>query len=132
MPAFFDSNTLLYLAQDGPNKAETVERLLRIGGWINVQVLNEITHVTRRKLKYDWDRVSFLTNHARSLLQVADLTVEMHDEGRRLAERYKLSVYDGMIAAAARVSGCDVLWSEDMHHGLIIDGVLTIRNPFAE
>ncbi|HEX8555716.1 MAG TPA: PIN domain-containing protein [Sphingomonas sp.] len=132
MPAFFDSNILLYLAQDDSAKADTVERLLRIGGWINVQVLNEVTHVARRKFGYDWDGVSFLLDRARALLQVADLTVETHDDGRKLAERYKLSVYDGMIVAAARSSGCDVLWSEDMHHGLVIDGVLTIRNPFAE
>jgi predicted nucleic acid-binding protein len=132
MPAFFDSNILLYLAQDDSAKADTVERLLRIGGWINVQVLNEVTHVARRKFGYDWDGVSFLLDRARALLQVADLTVETHDDGRKLAERYKLSVYDGMIVAAARSSGCDVLWSEDMHHGLVIDGVLTIRNPFAD
>ena len=33
-----------------------------------------------------------------------------------------------MIAAAALDSGCDTLWSEDMHDGLVIDGRLTVVN----
>jgi predicted nucleic acid-binding protein len=41
-----------------------------------------------------------------------------------------MNVYDGMIVAAAQLAGCRVLYSEDMHDGLVIDR-LTIRNPFA-
>ncbi len=32
--------------------------------------------------------------------------------------------------AAAIDADCDILFSEDMHDGLIIDKRLTIRNPF--
>ncbi len=49
----------------------------------------------------------------------------------RLAERYCLSVYDAMIAAAALTAECDTLYSEDMHDGLVIDGRVRIVNPFA-
>jgi len=35
-----------------------------------------------------------------------------------------------MIVAAAVESGCDVLYSEDMHHGLVVAGRLRIENPF--
>jgi predicted nucleic acid-binding protein len=35
-----------------------------------------------------------------------------------------------MIVAAASLSACDTLWSEDMHHGLLIDSRLRIANPF--
>jgi predicted nucleic acid-binding protein len=35
-----------------------------------------------------------------------------------------------MIVAAAQLAGCSTLYSEDMHHGLVIDR-LTIRNPYA-
>ena len=47
-----------------------------------------------------------------------------------IAERYRLSVYDSMIAAAALIADCDVLWSEDMQHDQRLLGRLTIRNPF--
>jgi len=59
------------------------------------------------------------------------LDLALHQLGLRLAERYTLSIYDGMIAAAAVVAGCDILYSEDMHHGLVIDGRVRIVNPFA-
>lgn len=52
-------------------------------------------------------------------------------KGLRLAERYQLSLYDGMIVAAALDAGCDTLWSEDMHDGLVVETQLTICNPFA-
>lgn len=35
------------------------------------------------------------------------------------------------VIAAALASGCTVLYSEDMQHGQLIDGTLTIVNPFA-
>lgn len=35
-----------------------------------------------------------------------------------------------MIVAAALEAGCDALCSEDMHDGLIVDGRLTVVNPF--
>jgi predicted nucleic acid-binding protein len=47
-----------------------------------------------------------------------------------LAERYGLSVHDAMIVAAALIGGCDVLYSEDMQDGMLIDKQLTICNPF--
>ena len=59
------------------------------------------------------------------------LDLALHQLGLRLAESYTLSIYDGMIAAAAVVAGCDILYSEDMHHGLVIDGRVRIVNPFA-
>ena len=35
-----------------------------------------------------------------------------------------------MIAASALDAGCDTLWSEDMQHGMKLDGGLRIANPF--
>ncbi len=65
----------------------------------------------------------------RHCVTVVPLTVDTHDRGLALAERYQLSLYDGMIVAAAQLAGCTTLYSEDMHDGLVIDG-LTIRNPY--
>ena len=50
--------------------------------------------------------------------------------GSTLAERYRLSIYDAMIAAAALHADCDTLWSEDMQDGMTIEGRLRIANPF--
>ena len=35
-----------------------------------------------------------------------------------------------MIVAAALLAGADILYSEDMHDGLLVEDRLRIRNPF--
>ena len=66
----------------------------------------------------------------RGLLWVHPVTVETHETGLALAERYGLSIYDAMIAASALHAECDTLWSEDMHDGMVIQERLRIANPF--
>ena len=56
--------------------------------------------------------------------------ITLHNEGRKLAERYGYRIYDSMIIAAALIADCDTLWSEDLQHGQLINDTLTIRNPF--
>jgi predicted nucleic acid-binding protein len=56
--------------------------------------------------------------------------VETHETGSAQAERYNLSIYDAMIAAAALHAGCDTLWSEDMQDGMAFGEGLRIVNPF--
>ena len=129
--AFLDSNVLLYLLSADADKAERAEAVVRAGGTINVQVLNEITNVARRKLALSWAEVDEILDLIRSLCPAEPLTLEVHDRGRALAQRRSLSIYDAMIVAAALVAGCDTLYSEDMQHGLRVDGALRIVNPFA-
>lgn len=49
-----------------------------------------------------------------------------------LAKKYKYSYYDSLILAAALSTGCETLATEDMQYGQVIEGVLTIRNPFGK
>jgi len=45
-------------------------------------------------------------------------------------ERLSLSWWDAMIVAAALQAGCETLLSEDLQHGQVVDGSLSIVNPF--
>ncbi|MCK9991898.1 MAG: hypothetical protein Dbin4_00418 [Alphaproteobacteria bacterium] len=131
MPAsFFDTNVLINLASTDVAKADRAERLVADGGVISVQVLNEIANVARRKMHLSWDETRGFLSAIRSLLMVEALGVQTHEKGLALAERYNLSVYDAMIAAAALQAKCDTLWSEDMQDGAILEGGLRIVNPF--
>jgi predicted nucleic acid-binding protein len=131
MPAnFFDTNVLVYLASGDPVKADRAERVIGAGGAVSVQVLNELANVARRKMQMSWTETHAFLNMVRNVLTVHALTVETHEIGLRLAEKYRLSIYDAMIAASALQAGCDTLWSEDMKHGLAVDGILRILNPF--
>ena len=132
MPAsFFDTNVLVYIASGDTTKADQAESAIAGGGAISVQVLNELANVARRKMQMSWiDTHAFLTM-LRGLLTVHPLTLVIHETGLGLAERYGLSTYDAMIAAAALHADCDTLWSEDMQHGMTLDEGLRIVNPFA-
>jgi len=128
--SFFDTNVLLYLASGDPARADRAERLVAEGGTISVQVLNEIANVARRKMRMSWKETNGLLAVVRGLLPVVPVTVETHEVGIALAERYGLSTYDAMIAASAMLSGCDTLWSEDLQHDMAINNRLRIVNPF--
>lgn len=128
--AFIDSNILLYLLSADGDKADRAESIARAGGMISVQVLNEIANVARRKLFLSWEDTSELLSLIRSLCPVEPLTEAAHDKGMLLAQQYGLSIYDAMIAATALLGGCKILYSEDMHDGLLIEKKLRIRNPF--
>ena len=128
--SFFDTNVLVYLASGDAAKANRAEAIVAGGGSISVQVLNELANVARRKMQMSWDETHALLGTLRGLLTVYPVTVETHDAGLRIAERYGLSIYDAMIAASALDAGCDTLWSEDMQHGMKLDEGLRISNPF--
>ncbi len=129
---FFDTNVLMYLASSDLAKADRAEAVLRDGGAISVQVLNEIANVTRRKLRMSWEDTRGFLSSLRGLLTVHPVTAETHELGLSLAERYNLAIYDAFIAASALLSECDLLWSEDMQDGLAIDRRLRIVNPFRQ
>jgi len=130
--SFFDTNILIYLASGDASKADRAEATIAGGGSISVQVLNEVANVARRKMQMSWDDAHTFLNMLRGVLTVHPITVETHEAGLRLAERYGLSIYDSMIVASALGAGCDTLWSEDMQHGMKLDEGLRIANPFRD
>lgn len=127
---FFDTNIALYLLSANPAKADRAEELLAEGGIISVQVLNEFAAVASRKLGMSWPEIREVLDQVRAVSIVEPMKVETHERGLLVAERYGLSLYDALIVAAALLSGCSMLYSEDMQHGQIIEGQLTICNPF--
>lgn len=132
--AFIDSNVVLYLLSGDAHKACQAEALLAARPVVSVQVLNEVAHVCRRKLRMDWREVDELLLAVQDLCTVTPLTLAVHERGRALARQHQLSVYDAMIAAAALQAGCGTLYSEDMHAGLMLGGpagAMRIVNPFA-
>jgi predicted nucleic acid-binding protein len=128
--SFLDSNIVLYLASEDLLKADRAQELVAEGGTISVQVLNEIANISRRKMGLSWAETRNFLLMIRGLLQVEPITIEIHDVGISLAERYQLSVYDSMIVSAALSAECDTLLSEDLQNGLLINGRLRVLNPF--
>jgi predicted nucleic acid-binding protein len=128
--AFVDSNVILYLMSEDETKANQAEAVMRCQVTVSVQVFNEVTSVARKKLGCSWDQIEeFLANIA-GICFVETLTIEIHQRARFIAERYQLAFYDALIVASAVAAECTTLYTEDMQDGLLIEGSLTLCNPF--
>lgn len=128
--AFFDTTILVYAFAQDAHKTPIAEELLSSGGVISVHVLNEFVAVARRKLGMSWAETTDAVAAIRSLCEPpVAITIDVHEEALRIAQRYKYHIYDSLVLAAALQANCTTLYSEDMHHGQKID-LLTIHNPF--
>ena len=128
---FFDTNVLVYIVGQEDERTAVAEALVAGGGVLSVQVLNELAAVARRKLGLTWDEVGEALAAIRVLCpSPVALTIETHEAGLRIAAQYQFHIHDALVAAAALEAGCTTLYSEGLQDGQVIDGCLTIRNPF--
>ena len=129
--AFFDTNVFVYaVVQDDP-RSQQAEELIAEGGTVSVQVLNEFVDAVRRKAKMPWDEVRFAIENIKVLCpDPLPVTLDTHKEALTIAEKYGYGIYDALMVASALEARCTILYSEDMQDGQVIDGRLTIRNPF--
>ena len=130
---FIDTNILVYAhdADAGPRHVIAQQKVTAL--WsaplppsVSVQVLQELyvnlvrkgaTAKAARELVTDYFVWDVVPNSA-GLLQTAMTGVE----------RWKISLWDSLIIAAARQAGAGVLWSEDLNEGQDYDGVVVL-NP---
>ena len=127
---FFDTNVLIYLLSADAAKADLIEEKLAEGATISVQVLNEFTSVALRKLGMSVTEIREALEPITAICHVVPLTIEIHQRGLQVADRYRFSFYDALIVAAALESSCTMLYTEDLQDGQVIDDTLTIKNPF--
>src|SRR5262249_312053 len=102
------------------------------GAIISVQSLNEFAAVARRKLKMSWREVREFSDLICVLCpEPVSISLETHRKALALAQKYGYGIYDALQLSAALECECKVLFSEDFQDGQVVDGKLTIRNPFA-
>lgn len=136
MRAFLDTNVLVYLFDaDAPDKQEQARALLQAEvangrAVLSTQVLQEFYVAVTRKLARPLDA---LTAEA-ALRCLAELPVTPVDSALvlRAAQRSRTdnrSFWDSLIVETALLSGAKVLYSEDLQHGRVVEG-MQIVNPF--
>ena len=129
--AFFDTNVLIYAIAQNDSRSPVAETLLAKGGMIGVQGINEFVAVSRRKIKMSWQEVREALEAILTLCPgPTPIALSTHKSALEIAERYGYGIYDALVLAAALESGCAVLYSEDFQDRQVIDGRLTIQNPF--
>ncbi len=135
MTVFFDTNVLIYSISAAPEEAakRDVARALldRADGALSVQVLQEFyTQATRPSrpghLRHD-EAAGFVRAWTR--FKVQDNTLAVLRMALEITEAYRFSYWDSAVLAAARAAGCSELYTEDLSHGQVVEGVQII-NPF--
>lgn len=136
MPPLADTNVLVYAVLSGPAEAPkqaiALELLETEDITLSVQVLQEFYHQATRpnrlhRLSHE-DAMDFINDLA--VDKVQDLTVDLFRRATTIAQRFQISYWDAAIIAAAEISGCDVVYSEDLNDGQSY-GTVRVINPFA-
>lgn len=134
MPAaeriFIDSNIVLYALDADQQKRELAWRLLFSRPYISLQVVNECSNVLNRKRQWQVRDIAQALDKILRFVSVEYSDIATIRLAWKLQERYRFSYYDSLILAAALSAGCSTLYSEDMQHEQVIEGRLTIVNPF--
>ena len=133
--SFIDTNVLIYAeASDAPDKRRAALALLKqlfesTTGVLSTQVLQEYCNVALKRLRLP-------AAHIRAQLdlyeqfEVVQVTPAVIRAGLDLHQTRSVGFYDALIVASAQLSGCNVLFSEDMNTGETMAGVVIV-NPFA-
>ena len=135
MPPFFDTNVLVYAFDEGAPEKRAIalrlidEHLVEGEGSVSVQVLREFYSVVRRGSQPLSDE-----DAAAAVRRLAGFSPLREDVGMvlkavRRHQEMSLSFWDALIVEAALKSGADRLFTEDMQHGQVIEG-MRVENPF--
>ena len=131
--AFIDTNVWLYAFVQGedPSKHTVARGLLqRSEPIISTQVINEVCVNLLWKASFSEEQIGELIGSFYEKYHVVQLNRSILLDASGLRQRYSFSFWDSLIISSALQSNVSVLYSEDMHDGLLVDGRLRIVNPF--
>ena len=132
---FLDTNVFIYLFDETDDfkrrRAESVVQSAIDGrsGCISYQIVQETLNVLTGRLNIGQQVAEVLMDTTLAPLWTIYPSPTLFRLGLDVRARYRFSYYDSLIVAAALQAGCTRLYTEDMQHGQVIDG-LTIEDPF--
>ena len=134
---FADTNILVYaFDKKDADKQRITQQILMVEGeqgnlTVSTQVLQEFFVTITRKLKpaFDIELAHELVKEFDSY-PIIKIDFQMILGAIKRNQQGYVSFWDGLIIEAALKSQCNILLSEDMQDGQLIDNQITIRNPF--
>ena len=130
---FFDTNIFIYLYADNEYRKQTISKEIvnKAGECItSTQILNEINNVMIKKWRMPAETVKVVQGDVRRISEVVYINENTIDKAMDLNARYGFSYYDCLMLSSALESYCDIIYTEDMNDGQIIDDTLKIVNPY--
>jgi predicted nucleic acid-binding protein len=126
-----DTNILIYALDVAfPMKKQISDTLIDSLPNICTQNISELANVCLRKFKFDKISTFQIINTLLKKCVLVNCTNSTYLYAENLIGKYRFQLFDAIIVASAIESGCKILHTEDMQHGLIIDKTLTINNSF--
>lgn len=132
---FFDTNILIYAHTDVDNaKQQKAGQLIQdtSSAIVSTQVIQEFINACLVKFEMEVPVVQKLIGEIARNFIVLTNTFQTIEYSLSIKDKYHFSFWDSMIIAAAIESDCNILYSEDLQDGQIIEGVLTVVNPFTK
>ena len=133
--SFVDSNILIYANdKDEPAKQKLAIQVLdelwvKNSGVLSVQVLQEFYYNITRKIRKPLARSEARDVVEEYAIWCGATGVREVREALRIESSVRISFWDALIVASAVQRGATRIFSEDMNHGQIIEGI-EIVNPF--
>jgi predicted nucleic acid-binding protein len=130
---FLDSNIILYCYSNDETDKQAIARNIfeqYSNPCISKQVINEVSSILFRKFKLDCESIENAILQISNLVEILDFNLTTQIKAIRLKKSYNLQYFDALIVATALENNCNTLYSEDMQNGLLVEGKLTIINPF--
>jgi predicted nucleic acid-binding protein len=131
---FLDTNIIIYsYSEDEVDKFEIANRVLKEYEnytIISTQVINEISNTLFRKFRCNSMEVRAVVLELEKNFSIVNFSLQTQLKAIDIRDRYQLQFYDSLILATALENGCNIIYSEDMQNGMIVDNQLTIINPF--
>lgn len=135
---FIDSNIWLYrlMVELNPDEDEIRKHNLAVNLTnaenliISTQVVNEVCSVLSRKAAFNESQIQQIIQEFYDSCVVVELSFDILMSASALRLQYSFSFWDGFIIASALAANADILYSEDMHDGLVVANRLEIVNPF--
>ena len=126
-----DSNILIYNHDlDNENKRLIARGLFKETPVVSSQVISEYLNVMKRDFKMQKQELMYLCTLWLEKCSVQPVVLSTMKLAQSLITRYDFQMFDGIIIAAALEANCNIIYSEDMQHGQVIEKTLKIVNPF--
>ena len=126
-----DTNILVYChSNDEPNKQKIAMDLFNEKPVVSTQVLSEYINVTKRKLKLPKEEIMDVCLQNIEMCTLQPVSFATLKSARSLMSKYDFQLFDSIVIASALEANCEILFSEDLHHGLLVENRMKLVNPF--
>ena len=132
--SFLDTNVLIYAAsgkRSEPRKWQiSLDLLDERDAAISAQVLAEFYVVVLKRRYLDAARAANWLETL-SMMPMVPVDASLVLEGAALSRRFQISYWDAALISACKRCGAETLYTEDLNHGQLYEGVRVV-NPFRE